>query len=383
MSWQVKVRPSFWDQSVVLSQAVVPGFLDACFEFSWWHCPYCALCWSLKHSNHDDDAGCKCLRWHCCCITCTLFTWTHDYCWPCRQCLYCNPSWETIQAHYTTCLPCYQLCQHLLHAERPTKETSIWMEVGNQNSIEQHSHGPVRCFDPHLLWENLKVTKLCRLMEAVNVKRARCLVLRVNHRRKVLRLLSSNGRELKIWESNIWKTYLWNFKDWWSKYIKVMEIQSDDWNRNDCPCLRIHEAAATLAAHCFWMSCIRKSFEALLCQSTNGMDITWMVTSSTVIMAERDWPVCQRFRSPMPTPCILLKLLARWEPWIATVTLLWQIWQTLTHYTSGGAQIHPKLSSWHGKALSPTNGLDFGRVWQLFAAITLCIADLGGQNWTH
>ena len=56
-------------------------------------------------------------------------------------------------------LPCYQLCQHLLHAERPTKETSIWMEVGNQTSIEQHSHGPVRCFDPHLLWENLKVTK--------------------------------------------------------------------------------------------------------------------------------------------------------------------------------------------------------------------------------
>lgn len=46
-------------------------------------------------------------------------------------------------------------------------------------------------------------------------------------------------------------------------------------------------------------------------------------------------------------------------------------------------QIHPKLSSWYGKALSPTNGLDFGRVWQLFAAITLCIADLGGQNWTH
>ena len=149
------------------------------------------------------------------CITCTLlFTWTHDYCWPCRQCLYCNPSWETIQAHYTTCLPCYQLCQHLLHAERPTK---------------QHSHGPVRCFDPHRLWENLKVTKLCRLMEAVNVKRARCLVLRVNHRHKVLRLLSSNGREVKIWESNISKTYLWNFKDWWSKYIKVMEIQSDDW----------------------------------------------------------------------------------------------------------------------------------------------------------
>ena len=36
------------------------------------------------------------------------------------------------------------------------------------------------------------------------------------------------------------------------------------------------------------------------------------------------------------------RLLARWEPWIATgdsvslVTWLWQIWQTLTHYTSGG-----------------------------------------------
>ena len=89
--------------------------------------------------------------------------------------------------------------------------------------------GQLGVLTPHRLWENLKVTKLCRLMEAVNVKRARCLVLRVNHRHKVLRLLSSNGREVKIWESNISKTYLWNFKDWWSKYIKVMEIQSDDW----------------------------------------------------------------------------------------------------------------------------------------------------------
>ena len=163
MSWQVKVRPSFWDQSVVLSQAVVPGFLDACFEFSLWLYDIVRTVHFVGHSSTQImmrmlaatvSGGISS------CITCTLlFTWTHDYCWPCRQCLYFNPSWETIQAHYTTCLPCYQLCQHLLHAERPTKETSIWMEVGNQNLIEQHSHGPVRCFDPHLLWENLKVTK--------------------------------------------------------------------------------------------------------------------------------------------------------------------------------------------------------------------------------
>ena len=38
----------------------------------------------------------------------------------------------------------------------------------------------------------------------------------------------------------------------------------------------------------------------------------------------------------------------------------WWPCSTLTHCTSGDAQIHPKLSSWHGKALSPTNGLDFG-----------------------
>ncbi len=150
--------------------------------------------------------------------------------------------------------------------------------VGNSNPIEQHSRPvecfsqPVGCFDPHP-WENLKVPKL-RLM-VVNVKGTRCLVLRVNLRCKVL--LSSNSRELKIWESNICKTYF--LVEFPRLMIVIMEIQSKHCTRNGCPCFwTCLDWIEWPLSKPFWTKC--KSVGEY-CKVNNGeprsnhYDITW------------------------------------------------------------------------------------------------------------